>query len=358
MVQANPREEQKQPGSAKPKKIQDEVFQGPFKFVCSERPASFSYYDRLALDWCQLDNYFVYHKLGRGKYSEVFEGANLNNNQKCVIKILKPVRIEKQYREVKILQTLYGGPNIVKLYDILRDPGTKTPALVFEYIPNIETKVLARRFNNMDIRLYTFMILEALEYSHLHGIMHRDVKPLNIVIDHDNRDLRLIDWGLADFYKPEQEYNVRVASRYYKGPELLVEDKKYNYSLDMWAVGCTLAGFLFKMDTFFKGSDNNDQLVKIINTMGTANLYEYMRRYRINMPKQLTKLVVNTEQVPLESYVNQSNSTRVTQDALDLLYKMLVYDKNGRITPTEAMQHPFFEPIRQLKAQADAESNQ
>jgi len=50
-----------------------------------------------------MDNYYVYHKLGRGKYSEVFEGANLSNNQKCVIKILKPVRIEKQYREVKIL---------------------------------------------------------------------------------------------------------------------------------------------------------------------------------------------------------------------------------------------------------------
>ena len=139
---------------------------------------------------------------------------------------------------------------------------------------------------------------------------------------------------------------MRVASRYYKGPELLVEDKKYNYSLDMWAVGCTVAGFLFKMDTFFKGSDNNDQLVKIVNTMGTANLVEYMRRYRINMPKQLTKLIVNTEQVPLENYINSSNNARVTPDALDLLYKMLVYDKNGRCTPTEAMKHPFFDPIR------------
>ena len=147
----------------------------------------------------------------------------------------------------------------------------------------------------------------------------------------------MIDWGLADYYKPDMEYNVRVASRYYKGPELLVEDKKYNYSLDMWAVGCTLAGFLFKIDTFFKGSDNNDQLVKIVNTMGTKNLLEYMRRYRINMPKQLTKLIVNTEQVPLESYVNSSNYSRVTDDGIDLLYKMLVYDKNGRITPTEAM---------------------
>jgi casein kinase II subunit alpha len=146
----------------------------------------------------------------------------------------------------------------VKLYDVLRDPATKTPCLVFEYIPNIETKQLNYQFNAMDIRLYTFKILQALEYAHSHGIMHRDVKPLNIVIDHAKRDLRLIDWGLADYYLPDQEYNVRVASRYYKGPELLVEDKLYHYSLDIWSLGCTLAGMLFKIDTLFKGTDNFD----------------------------------------------------------------------------------------------------
>ena len=175
-----------------------------------------------------------------------------------MIKILKPVRTEKIYRETKILHTLFGGPNIVKLYDVLRDQQTKTPCLVFEYIPNIETKQLNYQFNAMDIRLYTYKILQALEYAHSHGIMHRDVKPLNIVIDHANRDLRLIDWGLADYYLPEQEYNVRVASRYYKGPELLVEDKLYHYSLDIRSLGCTLAGMLFRMDTLFKGSDNFD----------------------------------------------------------------------------------------------------
>lgn len=55
------------------------------------------------------------------------------------------------------------------------------------------------------------------------GIMHRDVKPHNVMIDHEHRKLRLIDWGLAEFYHPGQEYNVRVASRYFKGPELLVD---------------------------------------------------------------------------------------------------------------------------------------
>jgi len=67
------------------------------------------------------------------------------------------------------------------------------------------------------------------------------------------------------------------------------------------------------------------------------------------MPKQLVKLVVNTDEKPLESFVNSSNHSRVTEEGLDLLKQMLVYDKNGRITPSEAMQHPYFAPIRQLK---------
>jgi casein kinase II subunit alpha len=61
------------------------------------------------------------------------------------------------------------------------------------------------------------------------GIMHRDVKPHNVMIDHESRKLRLIDWGLAEFYHPGQEYNVRVASRYFKGPELSV-DYQVSYS--------------------------------------------------------------------------------------------------------------------------------
>ena len=61
------------------------------------------------------------------------------------------------------------------------------------------------------------------------GIMHRDVKPHNVMIDHAQRKLRLIDWGLAEFYHPGQDYNVRVASRYFKGPELLVD-----YQVSVW----------------------------------------------------------------------------------------------------------------------------
>jgi len=222
------------------------------------RPEDYSYYGAMQIDWGEIENYECYHKLGRGKYSEVFLGYCKSNNQKTVIKVLKPVKAEKIYREIKILQTLYGGPNIIKLCDLIKEPKSKTPCFIYEYMPHTETKRLSPELTDTDVRIYIYKILEALEFSHSHGIMHRDVKPLNIVINNDTKELRLIDWGLADYYFPEKEYNVRVASRYYKGPELLVDDKLYHYSLDIWSLGCTMAGMIFKIDTFFKGSDNFD----------------------------------------------------------------------------------------------------
>lgn len=68
------------------------------------------------------------------------------------------------------------------------------------------------------------------------GIMHRDVKPHNVMIDHEHRKLRLIDWGLAEFYHPGQEYNVRVASRYFKGPELLADYQVRLFFIVNWAL--------------------------------------------------------------------------------------------------------------------------
>ena len=83
-----------------------------------------------------------------------------------MVKILKPVRTEKIYREIKILQTLYGGPNIVKLFDVARDSSSKTPSLIYEFIPNIESKVLFQNLNDLDVRVYMFKLFEALDYSH------------------------------------------------------------------------------------------------------------------------------------------------------------------------------------------------
>jgi len=133
------------------------------------------------------------------------------------------VKKSKIKREIKILQNLCGGINIIQLLDVVQDPCSKTPSLIFEYVNNTDFKVLYPTLTDLDIRYYIFELLKALEFCHSNGIMHRDVKPHNVMIDHEKRQLRLIDWGLAEFYHPEREYNVRVASRYFKGPELLVD---------------------------------------------------------------------------------------------------------------------------------------
>ena len=109
-------------------------------------------------------------------------------------------------------------------------------------------KVLYPTLTDYDIRYYIFELLKALDYCHSNGIMHRDVKPHNVMIDHSKRQLRLIDWGLAEFYHPGREYNVRVASRYFKGPELLVDLQEYDYQLDMWSLGCMFAGMIFRKE--------------------------------------------------------------------------------------------------------------
>lgn len=88
------------------------------------------------------------------------------------------------------------------MFDVARDEASKTPCLVFEYINNMHYRRLFERFEDFDVRYYMYQLLRALDYCHSQGIMHRDIKPQNIMFDYDTKQLRVIDWGLADFYVP------------------------------------------------------------------------------------------------------------------------------------------------------------
>ena len=105
-------------------------------------------------------------------------------------------------------------------------------------------------------RFYIIEMILAIDSIHRLRYVHRDIKPGNVLFDHQARRVKIADWGLADFYLPNKNYNVRVASRYFKAPELLVGNGYYDYQLDIWSVGCMLGGMIFNREPFFKGADN------------------------------------------------------------------------------------------------------
>ena len=317
----------------------------PYSDVNLHHPQSYSSYESIEFPWGSQDPYILLRKLGRGKYSEVFEGINLLNKTPCAIKILKPVRQIKINREIKILQTLFSCPNIIKLLDFTKDSSTKIPSLIFEYLDVKDHKTIFPKLKDQEVRHYMKEVLLALDYSHSMGIMHRDIKPHNILYEGGEQGvLKVIDWGLADFYFPGKEYNVRVASRYYKGPELLVEYGFYDYSLDIWSLGVLFAGILFQKDPFFQGMDNNDQLEKIVRVLGLEELEDYIEKYHIIWDGGILE-GRGCGKKTWKSFVNEENKHLAKAEALDLLDKMLKIDHGERITAKQALNHEYFSKV-------------
>ena len=302
------------------------------------------YYINYEFDVGNIDNYIVESKIGRGRYSDVYEGLQKNTNEKVVIKILKPITKVKIKREICILYTLKKCPNIVKILDVIKENYSEIFCIICKSISGIELKNFYMGISPQDLKFYMYKIIECLEYSHRKKIMHRDIKLTNIAINKETKELNIYDWGLSDFYIKDYKYTLTIGSRYYKAPELFMEYKKYDCSIDMWSVGCLFGAMLFQINFLFQGNSNQDQLIVIAKQFGFNKINNFLEKYKGScfLAQKIIKKIKKYEEKSWDEFINDKNKYLISEDALDLLNKLLEIDPEKRISAKDALNHPFF----------------
>jgi len=323
------------------------------------------YHQRIKLG--NPDEYDVEHKVGKGKFAKVFKATHIPTGDQVVLKLFEKTNEERILREIKILKELKDAPNFLPLRDVLREEGEDDIvryALIFDYFEALHYKQFFPTLNKYQIKYLIYETLRTLDYAHSKGIMHRDIKPLNVLMRTTPLEVKVIDWGHSDYYLPDHELSVRVASLHFKGPELLLNRTIHDYSLDIWSAGCLLAEMVFQKFHFFQSTihrnwpkDANNTLVKmqdfadhldaIASVLGTTKLRQYADKFKDSMVLDILNKVGNYKKRPWSDFVNESNEHLVDPAVFDLLEKMLTYDHTKRITAKEAMNHPYFNEVRE-----------
>lgn len=265
---------------------------------------------------------------------------------------LKRIRLEAEdegipstaIREISLLKEL-RHPNIVRLYDVVHTERKLT--LVFEYLDQDLKKYLDVCENGLELPIaksFLFQLLTGVAYCHHHRVLHRDLKPQNLLINREG-ELKLADFGLARaFGIPVRSYTHEVVTLWYRAPDVLMGSRKYSTPVDIWSIGCIFAEMI-NGTPLFTGTTDETQLDTIFRHLGTpddrtfpgmSSLPEYRADYPKYPPHSGLKHLV----------------PKLEDSGVELLESMLVYDPMRRITAQEARTHPFFdsipEPLRQL----------
>ncbi|KAJ9469545.1 Mitogen-activated protein kinase 5 [Diplonema papillatum] len=306
--------------------------------------------------------YKLIRAVGSGAYGLVWSaidletpaGAKPEGKGNVAIKKVTPFFHEtdakRVMREVLLLSNL-KHPNILSLRDIIYSEDDDSPqetqraALYFVLdLMDVDLhKVIQSRQKLTDrhIQYITYQILRGLKYIHSAGILHRDMKPSNVLVNSDCH-LKISDFGLArpipkvaEVTKEKNQYMTEyVVTRWYRSPELLLQEKFYTTAIDVWSTGCILAEALGRKP-LFPGNDYIEQLICITNLCGTPS-EEDLKSIGSKQAQNFVRALEDREAIPLKTFFPDSNP-----DAIDLLTQMLQFNHRKRMSIDEALSHPY-----------------
>uniref|UniRef100_A0A3B3IKZ6 Cyclin-dependent kinase 15 n=1 Tax=Oryzias latipes TaxID=8090 RepID=A0A3B3IKZ6_ORYLA len=293
------------------------------------------------LEFGAVQSYLSLEKLGEGAFASVYKGISRINGQ---LVALKEIRMNTEevvpftaIREASLLKRLKHA-NIVLLHDIVHTRETLT--FVFEYVQTDLAQYMTQHpggLHSHNVRIFMFQLLRGLCYIHSRRILHRDLKPQNLLISYLG-ELKLADFGLARSKSiPSHSFSSEVVTLWYRPPDVLLGSTDYSVALDMWGAGCILIEMLQGAPAFPGGPDELEQLKKIFSVLGVPSQISWpeLRLLSSDSPGECTCLpplsVIRLEQLPPK-----------TEDLAQEILKVVPAE---RICAQEALHHPYFSTL-------------
>lgn len=212
--------------------------------------------------------------------------------------------------------------------------------MVLEYMNHDLTGILSRpevKLSPANIKSLNYQMLSGLGYLHKRGILHRDMKGSNILLNGDG-ELKLADFGLARFYNKHKrmDYTNRVITLWYRSPELLMGETAYGPEVDMWSAGCIMLE-IFTSKPAFQGNDEISQLEVIYGILGTPDETTWpgikeLPWYELVKPKDV---------VP-SRFLQTFGNLNLSPGSVEVVEQLLKFDPEQRISAEDALQMAYF----------------
>eukprot|EP00005_Dracoamoeba_jomungandri_P003142 CAMPEP_0174256512 /NCGR_PEP_ID=MMETSP0439-20130205/5731_1 /TAXON_ID=0 /ORGANISM="Stereomyxa ramosa, Strain Chinc5" /LENGTH=449 /DNA_ID=CAMNT_0015339147 /DNA_START=236 /DNA_END=1583 /DNA_ORIENTATION=- len=292
----------------------------------------------------RLGDYRIIAQVGEGTYGRVYKAQHTKTSKVYALKVFFNIEEEDglsftAIREIKYLQQLKGKQNIISLQGTFFSEENEL-VLVSEYMDHDLSGVLTlqddvNHYNSSQIKCLMKQILTGLHECHASGIMHRDIKAANLLLN--KGILKLADFGLATTFVFRPIFSTNVVTLWYRAPELLLGENKYGPKVDMWSAGCIFIELLTRQSPF-PGKTEKQQMELIFKTCGTPTEKNWEGVANLEGYKKFVKgkMIVYTNRL------REVFSGKVEPLALDLICKLLALDPAKRITASDALDHDYF----------------